>query len=452
MASLPDDLWAKWLSVYDMLFKHGAVGLKLKAKTGDKFEGIHDDRENRYRDIIFALPHPVAHDRKADVKIVRDTIFNQSLVVMKYVLDDILSGDVIDDHIRWELRTKAKAKPLDFDAFWKNMVGARVKRYLSWITIQYWGFLLCHMYKFKAAEVEEDIFHFKLDDFRTWDKPDVPPETRIVLQAASGVVKAERSNQVYISRGVKEDYRPNIWQLETMKQCLRTHGVPYIDIHHDRHGTFQVKVPAMWDFEDFPLPFWKPPLPWNANMSDSERKKVLQEFADAGAITDLPNITMNADRALGGSPTMLTLYNQWRSDLERLSVIKRNARKGAVAAETAARSDASAGLTKTSFLIYTQNNPPVKPSNFLLLGKENPLFVFSDHPKVVSLALKWVYQIPIILRSMGEHTSPLDPVNPDRATLELNFDGAADHLDEILTLLKDDKEVPADVLPATVSS
>ena len=448
IACLPDDLWPKWLEVYDMFFAHGAVGLKLKNHVGECY-GIHDESQNRYRDVIFVLPHPVSKDRKLDVKLIRDTLFTLSYKVMEYLLDDILSGDILDEKVKKELLTNAKAKPLEFDSFWKNLVVNRIHRYLAWITIQYWCFLLCKVHSVKVSEAEENVFHFKLSDFSTWLGPNTPMSTSIPLATPVAVSLAGRSANGFIKRDVKDDWRPNVWQMEAMRMVLNSHSVNYIHIQHEPDGGLKVKLPSMWDQEDFPIPSWKPPKPVHQDMPASEIKLRLKSLLDAGGITQDPEITLNAERALNGH--MLQLYNTWNSDIQMNLKMAKEARKGAVSVEAAARANAAGGLSTARFYIKTNPNPPtVLPSNCYLSGRPNPNFAMSENPRLVSFCCTWVLHIPVVLKSMGVDETPVDPPNPNKYDLDMQYSAAASHLKKIMGLLHKNEEVPAKMLPVQV--
>ena len=450
MAILPDPMWDQWMDIYNMLFADGAKGLKLKASKGG-YERIFDSEEDRLRDIVFVKPHPVAQDRKQDVKQIRDSLFTLSYKVMGYIFNDILSGKLLDSNAAKKLRTDSNAKPLEFDAFWRNMVVHRIRLYYSWITIQYWAFMLCCVYDVKVTEAEQSVFRFKLTDFSTWDGPDVPAATRYPLQSTSGVKPAERTVPP-ISRGVKDDWRPNVWQMKALRQCVSAHNVDYVVIDHEPDGTLKVKVPTMWDLEEFPAPVWKPPPPITASMSEAEKEETLRTFVKAGGITQDKDITLNAERALGECHEVYMLYNQWKSDIVTTMKLAKDARKGAISAETAARASAAAGLQTEIFQVTTQEcQPSISPSNYLLLGKLPPVHAFGENPKVTSFCCAWVLHIPVIRRSMGMDTPPLDPAAPNKFEVEQSFLEAADYLRHVISLIADDAEVPTSVLPRKVT-
>jgi hypothetical protein len=445
MASMPDDLYAKWVRVNNMLFADGATGLYLyNADSTPEMREVN----GQYRNIVFVTPHPVAQDRKQSVWEQTKLLYNLPYTGLKWLLDSIMNGSILPQEHLTAMRI-GKYQPMPFHDFWKNIVTHFVARYKCFATIHYWLKLLVVAYGQNQTEMETKLFKIKLDDYSTWISDSTPTNIKIMLNSYAGVKPASVS-EAYITRGVEVGkYRPNKLQMQAMVSCLQALDVPYKkDVSHDERGLLPFRVDMFWDNGIYhPLPYWKPPNPLDdPSVSQADAEKQWPE----GSIVQDTSVILDASAALGGSPNVMTLYRGWKEYMERMTYNSRAAKEGSIAQEAAARADNNV-LGEEQLLIKTQTNlPMVLPSNALLVGKYNPFICYEDDVYMVAFFQRWILNMTVLMKL--RQTPPVYP-DPVNATVkDLYQDGlkAVMELQKVLDPLLEGKEVPKDLIPEEV--
>jgi hypothetical protein len=440
MAVLPDDLWQSWKKLHAMLFSHGAKGLTLTDAEGNIERKVV---EYETRDIIFVSPHPVAFNRKESTKEITTPLFNASQNGLRFFFSMVFSGKIFPYTFLQECREQADHKPMPFKAFW-DLCARLLNQYKAFITIQYWAKLLCVLFEADEEEMERKVFKFKLNDLQTWLSTSVPDNTRLALKSVEGVTPA-CGTKIYISRGVRNEWRPNKWQHEAMKRCLKANQVLIKDrVNYTEKGLLPNRVDPMWDMDVQLMPAWHPPNPWTGAKTEDEKLAAENAWPE-GAITKSPEVTLDWTDAIK-SENIRSLLSGWRTDIEKLS---KTSNQDSAALELRARS--TLGCKTESFSILTQSHfPPALPSNAALTGKQSPLYLASDHPEWAAFAAKWVLHIPTVLASVETPPSFPDVPYPTETLLVQRYRESGDRLLKALDKLCTDEAVPDDILPDKV--